>query len=190
MPQHSVRAKLLDAAMRRFHERGFKACTIEDIADEAGAVKGSLYNYFRNKEALGVAAVVIYREQSLAKIILEGPLPANERLRKHFEAIVEYQRARFDLQGCLLATFNAEVSPENAELKKALNDTMEMWYAAVAKLIRQAQAAGEIRKRTNPDRLARYLVNAWEGAHIRAKASRSQTPLDDFFKVTFDEILK
>ncbi len=81
-------------------------------------------------------------------------------------------------------------TPETAELKKALNDTMEMWCAAVAKLLSQAQAGGEISKHHKPDQLARYLVNAWEGAHVRVKASKSRTPLDDFFKITFNEILR
>ena len=87
-----------------------------------------------------------------------------------------------------MATFNAEVSKETSELRKAFNDTMEEWYAAVTELLRQA--TGEISKRHKPDQLARYLVNAWEGAHVRVKCSKTRTPLDDFFKITFDEVLK
>ena len=190
MPQPSVRDKLMKAAMRKFHESGFKACTIEEIANEAGALKGSLYNHFKSKEALAVSAVLIYKKMGLGSIVLEGPPSAVKRLRNHFEAIASYQREHFDLEGCLLATFNAEVSKETSELRKALNDTMEEWYAAVTELLRQAQATGEISKRQKPDQLARYLVNAWEGAHVRVKSSKTRTPLDDFFKITFDEILK
>ena len=190
MPQRSVRDKLLKAAMRKFHESGFKACTIEDIADEAGALKGSVYNHFKNKEAIGVAAVLTYREMGLGSIVLKGPPSAVKRLRNHFEAIANYQREHFDLQGCLLATFNAEIASENAELRKALGDTMKIWCADVSKLLRQAQAAGEISTRHRPEQLARYLVNAWEGAHVRVKSSKCRIPLDDFFKVTFDQILK
>ncbi|HEX4139999.1 MAG TPA: TetR family transcriptional regulator C-terminal domain-containing protein, partial [Candidatus Methylacidiphilales bacterium] len=138
----------------------------------------------------GVAAVLIYREMGFGSLALEDPPSPLKRLRNHFEAIAQYQSEHFHLQGCLLATFNAEASADNAELRKALNDTMKIWYAGIAKLLRQAQAAGEISRRHKPDQLARYLVNAWEGAHVRVKSSKSRIPLDDFFKITFDQILK
>ena len=45
-------AELLDAALDVFAEKGFAAARMEDIAARAGAAKGTLYLYFRDKEAL------------------------------------------------------------------------------------------------------------------------------------------
>ena len=45
-------AELLDAALEVFAEKGFAAARMEDIAARAGAAKGTLYLYFRHKEAL------------------------------------------------------------------------------------------------------------------------------------------
>jgi AcrR family transcriptional regulator len=44
--------RILDAALRVFAARGFHGTTVPDIADAAGVGTGTLYRYFRDKEAL------------------------------------------------------------------------------------------------------------------------------------------
>ena len=44
------RRELLDAAVRVFARKGFRAARVGDIAEEAGVAHGLLYHYFRSKE--------------------------------------------------------------------------------------------------------------------------------------------
>ena len=44
--------RILDAAQRLFAERGFNGTAVRDIAGRVGLNPASLYNHFRNKEAL------------------------------------------------------------------------------------------------------------------------------------------
>jgi AcrR family transcriptional regulator len=46
------RLAILDAALHVFAERGFEAARLDDVAARAGVAKGTLYLYFRDKEAL------------------------------------------------------------------------------------------------------------------------------------------
>jgi AcrR family transcriptional regulator len=48
--RQAVRAEIGDVAMRLFLERGFDATTMEQIADEAGVSRRSLFRYFGTKE--------------------------------------------------------------------------------------------------------------------------------------------
>ena len=66
-PRHSVRDKLIAAAVDAFHARGFRACTIEHIADRAKVLKGSFYNHFKSNEAL--AAEVVKLSKSMSALI-------------------------------------------------------------------------------------------------------------------------
>jgi AcrR family transcriptional regulator len=50
------RAALLDAACRVFGVRGFELATMEAIAREAGVAKGTIYLYYRSKQAIYDAA--------------------------------------------------------------------------------------------------------------------------------------
>ncbi|MGZ8178985.1 TetR/AcrR family transcriptional regulator [Williamsia sp. SKLECPSW1] len=44
-----TRIRILDAAASAFHEQGFAATTIDDIAERVGATKGLIYYHFRSK---------------------------------------------------------------------------------------------------------------------------------------------
>lgn len=50
-------AEILHAAMALWSERGFAATRLEDVASAAGVAKGTIYLYFRSKEALFEAAL-------------------------------------------------------------------------------------------------------------------------------------
>jgi AcrR family transcriptional regulator len=43
---------VLEAAVRVFHQKGYASASIQDIADEVGVLKGSLYHYIDSKEDL------------------------------------------------------------------------------------------------------------------------------------------
>ena len=43
---------ILEAAIRVFERQGFRGATIRNIAEEAGVADGTIYNVFKNKEAL------------------------------------------------------------------------------------------------------------------------------------------
>jgi AcrR family transcriptional regulator len=50
------RARILDAAMRYFAEKGYEAVRVEDIARELDIAKGSIFQHFESKDGLFVAA--------------------------------------------------------------------------------------------------------------------------------------
>ncbi|MEM6467074.1 MAG: TetR/AcrR family transcriptional regulator [Pseudomonadota bacterium] len=51
--QHGI----LDAAMTVYAQKGYHAATIADVAEAAGLGKGTLYLYFKNKEAIAISMV-------------------------------------------------------------------------------------------------------------------------------------
>jgi AcrR family transcriptional regulator len=56
MPRHAraeqSRRQVLDAALRLFSRRGYRATTVRDIADEAGVSTGNVYHHFEDKEQI------------------------------------------------------------------------------------------------------------------------------------------
>jgi AcrR family transcriptional regulator len=49
--------KILAAALALFEQHGFQAASLEQIASHAGMGKSTLYDYFKNKEELFIAAI-------------------------------------------------------------------------------------------------------------------------------------
>jgi AcrR family transcriptional regulator len=73
------REAILDAALDEFSARGFAATRIDDVARRAGVAKGTIYLYFRDKEAL-------FQELVRAMLVplvaaLEAPPPADVPIR-------------------------------------------------------------------------------------------------------------
>jgi AcrR family transcriptional regulator len=58
MPQHrgeETRARILDAAVRRFAIAGYDAASVDDICSEAGVSKGAFYHHYPTKQAIFLA---------------------------------------------------------------------------------------------------------------------------------------
>ena len=58
-------AELLEAARRVFAEKGFHEATVDDVAEEAGVAKGTVYLYYRSKRDLYWAALKHERSNML-----------------------------------------------------------------------------------------------------------------------------
>jgi AcrR family transcriptional regulator len=50
-----TRSNIIDCAVALFKEQGFQKSTMEDIAEKADVSKGTLYNYFQDKESILIA---------------------------------------------------------------------------------------------------------------------------------------
>lgn len=196
MPRASVRDQLIKSALEVFHARGFNGCSVQDIVDAAGVPKGSFYNHFESKEALGVevvraytALVGAYVVDAGAAEILSGPGAPLDRIRAYFEAVIEQNVSCGVRNGCLLGNFATELAPHSAEITKAVADALNNWSAVVALALAQAQEAGELSKDADIDALARYVVDSYEGAAARAKLIGDRAPMDEFIRTTFDLLL-
>jgi TetR/AcrR family transcriptional repressor of nem operon len=179
-----------------FHTRGFNGSSVQDIVDAAGVPKGSFYNHFDSKEALGVevvraytAVVGAYLVEAGAAEILSGPGSPLQRIRAYFEAVIEQNVSCGVRKGCLLGNFATELAPHSEQIAKAVTDALHNWSAAVGVALTQAQEAGELASDVDTDALARYLVDSYEGAAARAKLIGDRAPMDDFIRTTFDFLL-
>jgi TetR/AcrR family transcriptional repressor of nem operon len=186
MAQRSLRDALLGAASAEFHEKGYSATGVAAIAGRAGAPKGSFYNHFASKDALGVLVVEQYARSRGTEILLDPGAEPLDALRRHF-AYLRDDLAKDDYaQGCLLGNFAAEVARNGTQVDTAVRESLTAWLGALAVPLRRLDTlpAG-----ASPDEVARALGSAWEGAALLAKATGNAQPIDDFFAVTFPRTL-
>lgn len=93
------RAKLLAGALELFAERGFRATTMEDIAEAAGVTKPLVYQHFSSKRALYLELVESVAQQLLTAIAeatgrADGPRAQVELgLAAYFHLVVTHEAA-------------------------------------------------------------------------------------------------
>lgn len=84
--KEAKRLALVDAALAVFSRVGFAAAKIDDVAEEAGVSKGTVYLYFDSKEQLFegmVKAKMIPLLSNMAEIAGDPKDSASDRLRVH-----------------------------------------------------------------------------------------------------------
>ncbi|MBB6730037.1 TetR/AcrR family transcriptional regulator [Cohnella zeiphila] len=88
--------QIVEAALKCFSRKGFRATSIQEIVDELGMAKGSIYFYFKSKEDLLLSVIESFGERLMAEMAPlpeERPLPPRDQLRlqlkRHFETMAE-----------------------------------------------------------------------------------------------------
>ena len=90
--------RILDAAEDLFAEKGYSATSLGDVADRVGIRSPSLYNHFRNKEALYGAVIDRLLEEFVAPLQeLRDGVVSRERILQWLETIVRMHHERPNL---------------------------------------------------------------------------------------------
>jgi len=148
------RELILDAAIKVFARAGYHGSRVSDIAQEAGIAYGLVYHYFKNKEEI---LDTIFSEQwsgflEALDAIADGSTASEDKLLSVAALILNAYRVRADWVKVLV--FEIQRSPRfsNPEQLRAMGRLFQI----VARILRDGQAAGELRRDLDPD-VASYL---------------------------------
>lgn len=185
-PTPAVQLRLLTVGRQIVHDRGFNACGVQDIADAAGVSKSSFYSHFDSKDAFGLRILEDYWQSIETKYgpILRDPSSTpRSRIQQFFRALSDDQLRQTVARGCLIGNMSLELSNSNRDTRLKLSDVLDRWQAVIAECLRDAQEAGELPKERDPEALAAIIIEAWEGAVMRAKVDQSDAPHGRFESV-------
>jgi TetR/AcrR family transcriptional regulator, cholesterol catabolism regulator len=142
------------AAARIFHRKGYAATSLQDIADEVGLLKGSLYYYIDSKEDLlfGITKTIhALAGANLAATRARGGT-ATERLRD----LVESHVASFGENLQLIRVFYTDYNALSAERREFVMNERRAYELYSRELIEEGQGTGEF----CPDVDSRVMNNA------------------------------
>ena len=192
-PNPEVRHRLLAAGLELVHANGFAGSGVKDITDAAGVPKGSFYAYFPSKEAFAAAILAHYWADIEKRLlpILDAGGSAQDRITRFFHALADEHEAGDFLLGCLVGNLSLELGGSSEPVRSELVRVLGRWDAALIACIRSGQAAsGGIRRDLDAEELASRLIEAWEGAALRGKVTRSRLPYDRFEALTVPALLR
>jgi TetR/AcrR family transcriptional regulator, transcriptional repressor for nem operon len=190
MPRLNTREEIVQAGLKCLVEKGFNAVGVQEITDAAGVPKGSFYNHFESKEALGLEIVERYGANQKRREILTDPTaPPLQRLRRHFDRITALYADSHFTRNCILGGFSAELANQSEAIREGLRKLYGRWTKDIEATIAEAQTKGEIANKTKAADMAAFLLDSYEGALLRARVERSRKPFDRFMKFAFGELL-
>jgi TetR/AcrR family transcriptional regulator, transcriptional repressor for nem operon len=189
----STRDHLIDVGLELMHRHGYNATGVAEILKEADVPKGSFYHHFVSKEDFAAAALEKYvaREgEHAAKVLNDEKTLPLKRLRRYFSELVRIYGQSGSIPGCMLGRFSLDMAAENAQLRKRISASFDRWQHRIATAIGQAVALKELPAGTDPESLAGFLLNSWEGALVRSQTEKSDAALETFMHFAFEVLLK
>ena len=106
-----TRAKILEAALAVFRERGFESATMREIATKAEVAVGAAYYYFDSKEAIVMA--FYERAQSDMGPAIEQKLADSKTLEARLRSVISFKFDYFRPNRKLLGALSAHSDPEH-----------------------------------------------------------------------------
>ena len=177
----SGRREILDVAERLFVEQGYEGTSVEQIAAGCGFSVGSIYNFFRGKDALYSAALERHAA-SLGDSFRASAEPAASGIEK---VVAMAQAAVHDLRGhprharLTISSMTADLRAHGD--RSSLRPVLEAYAEALA----EGQRDGSVRA-GSPRHLAQFvggLVLAQAQVDPEIRESGDGIPLEDFLDI-------
>jgi TetR/AcrR family transcriptional regulator, fatty acid metabolism regulator protein len=152
--QEERRRQILDAAVRTFARKGYHACRVSDIAEEAGVAYGLVYHYFESKEAVLEA---IFRDTwgmmlQAIQAVEETEESPREQLRKTAAIVLRTWRNNPDLVRVLVR----EVTRSGEQMQREVGE-IALAFETLQRIVKRGQDRGVFRSDVSP-RLAAWIV--------------------------------
>ena len=156
--QTNIREIILDAADRLLARYGYKKMTMDDLAQEVGIGKGTIYLHFRSKEEIVLSHVDRIVERVLERLttVAQSDAAPEPKIR---EMLIGRVMFRFDA----VQHYTESISEVLRDLRSALLERREGFFAQEAALIAGVLKEGQRTRafrRQDAAETARALVTA------------------------------
>jgi TetR/AcrR family transcriptional repressor of nem operon len=175
----------LDKAVEVFCARGWRRTSLDDLVDELGVPRQSLYNTFGDKEDLYRSALGRYigdHACAFAKALAD-PRPIRVVLREMFARKVDEVLAAPEDWGCMVLSATLE-RPDDERTRALVRESHQRMETALSRRLEVARQAGEIGAHHDPLPLARFLLSALVGLAVVGRGRPDRQALEDVARVS------
>jgi TetR/AcrR family transcriptional regulator len=176
--------RILQAAQHRFAVYGYSKVTMDEIAEDVGMAKASLYYYFPTKEAI-FRSVILHEQNeflSLLQKVIQDKCSAGQKF-------LEYIRLRIKLTEQLsnLSHFHKQGWNEVKPLFKDLfTDFLLQENRQIAHILLEGKKNNEFQL-DHPHKTASMILHVLQGLHLRFFRGYDHTAIVETDRVTYEQ---
>ncbi|WP_035795126.1 TetR/AcrR family transcriptional regulator [Kitasatospora mediocidica] len=177
---------ILDRAMLLFWRKGYEATSMNDLVEELGLGRGSIYAAFGDKHRLFVLALGRYlgRQDDLLASSFDDLRPALPQLRELFERLLQADSVCSE-SGCFSVNSIAELLPNDEEVADRARRSLRKAEQTFAVQLERARRGGELSPAIGAPEAAHLLLTLVQGLQIMRKVdpdpARTTACLDSAF---------
>jgi AcrR family transcriptional regulator len=183
----SAKERVLIAAEKLFHDRGYNAVSMRDIADALEMRQASLYYHVPDgKEQLFVEVTERSLHRNLAGLN-EAITHAEPNVAAQLKAAAQWFASQMPMKLLsMLETDMPSISPENAQKLTFL--AYQSMFMPIARLFQKAIEQGEVRQ-MDPNALSGYFLSLMDGVSYSATAGFASDPIEQLIDDMIDVLL-
>jgi TetR/AcrR family transcriptional repressor of nem operon len=159
----------LARAVEVFWRKGYEATSMQDLVDEMGVHKRSMYDTYGDKRSLFLRAMARYadlEEEAAREMVRRADSPV-KALRQLLESSIYVKSGQ--PPGCLMVNCATEVAPHDAEVASRVRAHFQFSERLLAEVIAAGQADGSIDASMDAVDAARHIFNAWLSVRIQVR---------------------
>ena len=169
----STREKILHAAIKCFSRKGYNEATMDEIAQEAGVSKGSLYWHFKSKSSLFLAIKKLQIERiiGILKESLTSTQPFTEKLKNsinfYFASLSKNEKrpTKLDIEFWAAASRMPAIS-------YAIHEQYNLLKSFLNSTIKEAIDKGEVKEDIKVDALSAIMLATLDGLVLHSTLVR------------------
>jgi AcrR family transcriptional regulator len=164
VPAQGKELLILDAAQQRFAAGGYSKSTMDEIANDVGMSKASLYYYFATKEAVFRAVVLREQKEFLLRAddIIRRNIPARDKVMRYILLRIELSEQLMNLNRFDRVAWY-DVHPVFTDLFLSFAHDEERCLLGI---LREGTAAGEFAI-AKPKHTAAMILHVLQGLRLR-----------------------
>jgi AcrR family transcriptional regulator len=187
--------QIVEAAIREFARKGFSRTTINDIANAASIGKGTVYEYFSNKEEIvhETFRFFMHLMEPDFQAILISKVTAKEKLRQILDGFSHSVNSEYHQELMeLMFEFWSEAIKDKGS-KGVMFEQMIKFYHVYreifADIIIEGMGDGSFRKDINPRSTAAMIVGTLDGLMVQWILERETLDFKDILKTVTITVL-
>ncbi|PKR56095.1 TetR/AcrR family transcriptional regulator [Thalassospira marina] len=173
---------VLDNAMNVFWHKGFEGTSVQDLVDETGLNRASMYASFGDKKALFLRVLDHYVQTiSAARFAkLVEMTDGRQAICETFRDVMRNGLSEGRNKGCLMVNSGMELAPHDAETAAIARQSFKRTELLFVDALVRAQAQKTIAEGKNIRALARFLAGSVQGLQLMARRAADEETMRDY----------
>ncbi|SHH81010.1 TetR/AcrR family transcriptional regulator [Cognatishimia maritima] len=180
MNTQDTKTQILDAAIELFWTSSYHATNMNALSDAAGMNKATVYQHYRSKEAIAIAAVgraVERTEGWVFKDSFEMFSDPLDRLQSIYQRIYESHKSLFEadglMRGCPFVNIGVELAVSSDGVCEAVNEAFAVFERYYALIVEDLAKDGRLKHDLPAPQLASDLQDNMNATLVTSKLTKN-----------------
>lgn len=176
MDKKDTRTQIVEAALNLFWQISYHGTNMNDLSREAGLNKATVYQHFRSKEEIALAAIqygVECTHSTVFQIAFDTQSDPIKRLKeihkRSYENHISYFKQTGICRGCPFVNIGSELATTSEEVRQEVQKALNSFLPFYRSIIEELDKKGILKHKISIEELAKDLQDNMNAAMIDSK---------------------